>query len=247
LLEARDRNARAIRDVGHKGQRVSPRPSLAAKRKPQILTAAARVIAARGLDGTRLSDVADAAGVSIGSVQHYFHTRERLLLEAYVFETERAVDRWLGAGADERDAWERLLAVIDAVLNRRTFRERWTCWLEFWARAARDPALRSDMGELYVHWRAPFRRAVEAGIDSGRFRPLMRVDVLVDRAVALFDGLALQVLMEAPGMSLDRMRELIVESLATDLRPVGYSDQKAERKPRAASIPSRPRAVSSGT
>ena len=49
---------------------------------------------ARGLTALRLADVADEAGVSVGTIQHYFGTRERLLLETFAFETERALERW---------------------------------------------------------------------------------------------------------------------------------------------------------
>ncbi len=196
---------------------MSPRPSLAAERKPQILTAASRVIAERGLDGTRLSDVASEAGVSVGTVQHYFHTRARLLMEAFVYETEQSVERWLGAGESETDGWAQVLALIDVVFNRRFFRERWTRWLEFWAAAAREPALRREMGEMYEHWRAPIRRAIQAGIESGLFRPRMPVEDVVDRTVATFDGLALQYLLDAPGMTYERLRDLIVAGLADDL------------------------------
>jgi AcrR family transcriptional regulator len=227
---------------------------MAAERRPQILAAAVRVIAERGLEGTRLSDVAAEAGVSVGTIQHYFHTRGRLLMEAFVFETDQAVERWLSAGEDRADGWEQALALIEAVLDRRTFRERWTRWLEFWAAGVRDPAIRAELGEMYEHWRAPFRRAVEAGIASGHFRPHMAVEDVVDRAVAVFDGLALQVLLDAPGMDLDRMRDLLVAGLADDLRladPSGdgrpQRSQKSVRAARAASIPSRPRAGSSGT
>jgi AcrR family transcriptional regulator len=196
---------------------MSPRPSRAAERRPQILAAAALVISERGLDQTRLSDVASEAGLSVGTIQHYFKTRERLLMEAFAFETERAVNRWLTAGRDGAGPWEHVLALVEIVLHPPTFQERWSRWLQFWAAYARDPKLRRAMGEVYDSWRAPFRRAIEEGVASGDFDPVMPVDLLVDRNVALFDGLALQVLLEAPGTSIERMRDLLVESLAHDL------------------------------
>ena len=86
---------------------------------------------------------------------------------------------------------------------------------------------------------------IAAGIESGDFDPVLPEDVVVDRTVALFDGLALQVALDAQGMSLDRMRELLVASLAADLG-VAQSDQRASAA-RVASIPSHPRLASSGT
>jgi AcrR family transcriptional regulator len=234
---------------------VSPRPSKAAERRPQILAATARAISKRGVTGTRLSDVAREAGVSIGTVQHYFGTRERLLVETFGYETDQSVARWRVASSNGTTAWERLLALVDIVLRPDTFRERWTRWLQFWAAYAREPALRRTMGGVYERWRDPLRQAVDAGVASGEFQLMRPADVVVDRAVALFDGLALQVLLEAPGMSLGRMRDLLVESLAADLgvRTDGAPSRRRQRSQndaraaRAASIPSRPRAGSSGT
>jgi AcrR family transcriptional regulator len=219
---------------------------MAGERRPQILAAAARVIARRGLTGLRLADVASEAGVSIGTIQHYFGTRQRLLLETFTFETERSLDRWLSAGHNGANAWEQMLALVDIVLDPPTFRERWTRWLQFWAAYARDPKLRRSISATYDHWRAPFERAIGAGIESRHFAPDLPLDSVVDRALALLDGLALQVLLEAPGMTLERMRALLVAGLASDLG-VPQSSQNGAREPRADSIPSRPRLAASGT
>ena len=94
---------------------------------------------------------------------------------------------------------------MEAVTHPPTFRERWTRWLQFWAVYARDPSLRGEMTDVYAVWCEPFRFAIETGVASGEFRPQASVTDLVDTTVALLDGLALQVLHEAPGASLERM------------------------------------------
>jgi hypothetical protein len=82
----------------------------------------------------------------------------------------------------------------------------------------------------------PFERALEAGIESGEFAPELPAEVVIDRTLALFDGLALQVLLEAPGMSLERMRELLIASLAADLG-VGSSGSSSRRDGRGVAAP----------
>jgi AcrR family transcriptional regulator len=224
------------------------------KRRPQILAASASVIATRGITGLRLTDVAAEAGVSVGTVQHYFGTRERLLMETFRYETNRAVERWYRAGDGAAGPWQRLLALVDIVLDEATFRERWTRWLQFWAVYARDESRRHVMGEIYEQWREPFRAVIAEGVASGELRPAWPLDDVVDRVVALFDGLALQVLLDAPGTSLERIRHLLVASLAADLGVDGAMEngraqrsQKPARASRAAAIPARPRVGSSGT
>jgi AcrR family transcriptional regulator len=218
---------------------------MAAVRRPQILDATARAVAKRGITGLRFADVADEAGVSIGTVQYYFRTREALLRETFAFMTEAAVDRWLDDDGDS-DHWGRIVALADIVLDPSTFRERWTRWLQFWAAYARDPTLRRRMGTVYEQWREPFRRMFEAGVAAGTFNPALPLDVVVDRTIALFDGLALQVLLEAPGASVERMRAILLEALAADLGVTGQSAQKRERYVRTAARSARPRSLSSG-
>jgi AcrR family transcriptional regulator len=226
---------------------------MGSKRRPQILAASASVIATRGITGLRLADVAAEAGVSVGTVQHYFRTREGLLMETFAYETNRAVERWIRAADGGASPWQRLLALVDIVLDEATFRERWTRWLQFWAVYARDPGRRRAMGEIYEQWREPFRVVIEEGVACGEFRPAWSLEDAVDRTVALFDGLALQVVLYAPGASLERIRRLLVASLAADLGVDGAQDgrgqraQKRARAVRAASIPARPRVGSSGT
>ena len=47
---------------------MSPRPRLADERRPAILAAAAEVIRERGVEQTRVADVADRAGTSAPAV-----------------------------------------------------------------------------------------------------------------------------------------------------------------------------------
>ena len=229
---------------------MSPRPSLAAERKPQILRAAARVIGERGIEGARLADVAREAGLSVGAVQHYFGTRERLLSAAFAFESERAAERWQAAADGAPDAWAKLIGLVGSAVDPEMSRTRWARWLEFWAASARDPALRPEMRLAYEYWRAPIRKAIEEGVDEGFFRLAGSLDAVVDRVVATFDGLALQVLLD--GMPLERMREILVNGLAIELgldgKAYGAAKSQKRRSPvRAAASASLPRAVSSGT
>ncbi len=69
----------------------------AADKRRQILDAAICVFARQGFHATRVSDIADEAGVAYGLVYHYFKSKDRVLNELF---TER---------------WSLLLAAIDEV------------------------------------------------------------------------------------------------------------------------------------
>ena len=65
---------------------MSPRPQIDHIRRPQILGAAAEVIAERGLGSTRIVDVADRAGTSPPAILYWFDSKEELLSEALTDE-----------------------------------------------------------------------------------------------------------------------------------------------------------------
>lgn len=70
-------------------------------KRRQILDAAIRVFARQGFHATRVSDIADEAGVAYGLVYHYFSSKEEVLNELFS-------ERWslLLAAIDEADRSE---------------------------------------------------------------------------------------------------------------------------------------------
>ena len=77
---------------------VSQRAGAVDKRR-QILDAAVTVFARQGFHATRVSDIADEAGVAYGLVYHYFNSKDQVLNELFL-------ERWslLLAAIDEADA-----------------------------------------------------------------------------------------------------------------------------------------------
>jgi TetR/AcrR family fatty acid metabolism transcriptional regulator len=72
-----------------------------ADKRRQILDAAVRVFARQGFHATRVSDIADEAGVAYGLVYHYFNSKDEVLNELFI-------ERWslLLAAIEEADRTE---------------------------------------------------------------------------------------------------------------------------------------------
>ena len=90
----------------------------AAERRAELLAATTRVIARRGYAGTRFQDVADEAGVAVGTLQHHFGTRSRMLseaLEQWIDDVDERVDE---LRRTEGDAWDRLHTILVYVATR---------------------------------------------------------------------------------------------------------------------------------
>lgn len=73
------------------------------ERRREIAEAVYRVIEERGIEAVSLRDVAAEAGVSMGSVQHYFQSKNEMLLFALGYMRERVMARLTAALAKIED------------------------------------------------------------------------------------------------------------------------------------------------
>ena len=88
-----------------------------AEKRRQILDAAVRVFAHQGFHATRVSDIADEAGVAYGLVSHYFNSKEEVLNELFVERWSLlivAIEEADRAGGPHRD---RLAAVAGFIID----------------------------------------------------------------------------------------------------------------------------------
>jgi AcrR family transcriptional regulator len=83
------------------------------ERPQELLDAALTVFAERGYRNATLDDVADAAGVTKGTIYHYFSTKEALLLRAIEHYQDRAFARLQAVRrGDYRSAADRVRAFV---------------------------------------------------------------------------------------------------------------------------------------
>jgi AcrR family transcriptional regulator len=177
--------------------RPSGRPPLPpvelSRRKRAILEATLRLVAAQGAAAVRLRDVARSSGVSVGSLQYYFDSRDQLIREAFDQHARDVVALVALAGDGSAAPPARLAAVIDAAVLRPDLRLSAALWMEFVTAGLHDEQLRALLESAYETWRDLLGEAVRAGTEAGDFRPLLPPDTVVACLVALIDGFELAV------------------------------------------------------
>jgi AcrR family transcriptional regulator len=203
-------------------------------RRAAIVEAAVRVIAENGVGQARLADIAEEAGVSLGLVQHYFRHRERLVTEAFTSEAERVMARWRAVEASGAPPLERLIMFLRLATPSgegaagRTHATGWSFWIEFWSAANRDPDIRAQERELYAAYCEPFAIAIADGLEAGTFTLRRPVQDVVDRIVALSDGLAVRT--KLGDLDGERMFVLLADALCDEL---GVPEAERRRAVRA--------------
>jgi AcrR family transcriptional regulator len=182
---------------------MSPRPSTAHLRRPAILTAAAEVISERGVQNTRISDVAERAGTSAPGVLYWFPTKDQLLAEALQFSD----DRFYEGLTDELEALDSAEARLGRLI------ELWpsdgdgetVLWMELWVRSLRDPQLAATRERLDQRWRETIAGIVRDGQASGEFGDADADDVALLLG-ALLDGFAIQLALGDPAVTTETVR-----------------------------------------
>ncbi|HSD23233.1 MAG TPA: TetR/AcrR family transcriptional regulator [Solirubrobacterales bacterium] len=189
---------------------MSPRPQIDHVRRPQILAAAAEVIAERGLAKTRIADVAERAETSSPAVLYWFGTKNKLLTAA-LHEDERRFDDRVAERLENLESPSEKLRELFEICAEDA---NWTLWLELWTRSLHDEPMREAERQVEGRWRALLTEVIEEGRGTGEFT----TDSAEDAALALgalIDGLAVQVTIEDPAVSRDRMLAVCVSSAET--------------------------------
>ena len=125
--------------------RRTPRQQRGRERVERLLEAASRLIAEKGSDALRMSEVAAGAGVSIGSLYQYFPDKAailRTLAERYLAEDRVCIAEALSAVREPGDlpaAFAGLLDIYYRVCLAEPVRR------EVWSGTQADPQLRTLM------------------------------------------------------------------------------------------------------
>src|SRR4029077_4591156 len=164
------------------------------ERKQSIARAPCRAIVEQGLHRVNLRDIARALGTTTGPLQHYFRSKDELLLYTKHLLIDNLLNNAREAGATMQGG-ERLRVVCESLLPfTPSARRAWLVLTAFNGRAIGDKQLTAIQISRYSKCRRFFEQEIKVGKEAGVLRP--SVDTVLEAiALASFvDGLAVQVL-----------------------------------------------------
>ncbi|GAB7185562.1 DNA-binding transcriptional regulator YbjK [Kitasatospora sp. Ki12] len=198
------------------------------ERRQAVADAVLRVAAREGLEHASLRNVAEEAGLAIGSVRHYFAGGSELMIFA-MQELARRIDTRIRAhahtlldpapapGTDRREQTTRLLAEILPLDTAR--REESALWLSFVTAARTRPELRPRAAEMQTGLDALVRRVLAEAVRAGGLAPGLDLDIETRRLSALLDGLTLQAVQHPALVGPDELRAVLRRHLDTLAAP----------------------------
>ena len=189
-------------------------------RRQQIVEAALRCLAKGGFGAFTVSEICAEAGISHGLINHYFASKEELLVTAYRRVTDRLA-QWTRAtlAKSGRAPADKLRAMVDASFAEEIFNEQnLAIWLALWGQVRNHPELRAAHNELYEGYRAVVARQIEAVAAQRRCK--VEAAPLALALTALIDGLWLEWCLDPKVFSPEEARQTCYRLLEDRLGPL---------------------------
>jgi AcrR family transcriptional regulator len=165
-------------------------------RREELVLAAWRVIAAKGIDAVTIRDIARESGYSSGVLAHYFKNKDDLLAHALRLSHSRIRGRYDAEAAGETPDTDALRAVLVDCLptdEERDLEAR--IETSFWARALRNEELHEIQRQESETLRALLRDLVEQAQEDKIVARKHDPEEVLELLGAVVDGLSLHALL----------------------------------------------------
>ncbi|CAG7659021.1 TetR/AcrR family transcriptional regulator [Paenibacillus allorhizosphaerae] len=183
------------------------------KQKEKLAVATWRVIRRDGLERASLRNIAKEAGLSVGSMRHYFSTQSELLAFSMQLVSDRVCDRlqsFVPSGNLMEDVLHVLCEMLPIDEERSTEME---VWFAFTSKALVDPTLQALSLYVYDDMKGFIAKKVEQLIEQHSAGSRLDVNLETERLFALIDGLAIHAIMHPERLVPEQARAVLIYHL----------------------------------
>lgn len=192
----------------------------AEERRRLVAEAIFTVVVRDGLAHASLRNIAEEAGLAIGSVRHYFTSSDEMILFALGELVERISTRILAraevaiAATDRAERRRHTIELLGELLplDERRYTES-AVWLAFATAARTAPDLRPHVRRMYEGTRTLITKVLTRVRDLGGLADGVDIAVETERLTALIDGLMTNGVIQPDRMTPDLMRTVLAAHL----------------------------------
>lgn len=183
------------------------------KQRKKVAEAAWRVIRRDGLEQASVRNIAAEAGLSPGSMRHYFTTQSDLLAFSMKLVSERVNERILQlplSGELREDILMLLCEILPMDDERRAEME---VWVAFMAKSLVDPKLKFLSDEVSDSLRSGVERMIHALVAQEPRCRHLDAALEAERLSALVDGLAMHMILQPELVTPMQTRAILIHHL----------------------------------
>ena len=183
------------------------------QQRQKFIEAAMRLIAREGLEGVTMRAVAAEAGLSYGSLFHYFDSKDALLMHAVRYSTSAQTARVneYSSRHSGLTALEHLLC--DDVIVNDSSRDAWMVWMTFLYRAALHEPFARMNAELIDGWLNRIAGLLREAQDAGEISAAVDVEAEAMATWAFSAGLGQIGLLQPEILPAKRQKQLVLSYL----------------------------------
>jgi AcrR family transcriptional regulator len=192
-------------------------------KKIEILRAAMRLFAENGVVNTKMSHIAEAAGIGKGTIYEYFRSKEDIFAEAYELVFKGVAEKTaqvLASGMEPPRKLEMLVrASVEGFLG--DGGEFAGIMMAFWSEGVRKNDERIikiiNLREIYAEYRSMISAILKEGVEKGQFRP-MDTFVTASLLIGSMDGILLQCIMDPKIFPPEKAVDVLLDSFMNGIK-----------------------------
>lgn len=181
--------------------------------KEKVAEASWRVIRQHGMEQASVRNIAEEAGLSVGSLRHYFATQSELYAYSMKLVSERVNNRVKNM-AFSGELLKDIPVLIEQILplNEDTKQEM-EVWFAFVVKSMSDSSLGALRNQVDDDMRQMFITITRALIDHGLAMPGLNPEIEAERFYALIDGLAIHAVLRPDHVTTDKVKAVVSSHL----------------------------------
>ena len=202
-------------------QKMTPTSNLQPKRRAakvirrrQLIEAAIKSIAKRGLGDTTMAHVSQAAGLSQGIVNLHFDRKDNLLNETLNYIRPEYEEKWRNAIENTPDdPAQQLAALLRSDYNKKVADiQKLAVWFAFWGEAKSRPTYKKICQERVTDYSQSLTKIIDQLIEEGEYKNI-KIPQLVEGIIAMADGLWLNILISDQGFRRQNAEAVMMQYL----------------------------------
>ncbi|RUT35526.1 TetR family transcriptional regulator [Paenibacillus zeisoli] len=183
------------------------------KQRQRVAEAAIRVIRKSGFEQASVRNIAQEAGLSAGSMRHYFSTQAELFafcMNIFRERIEKRIERMTFRGPILQELKHLILQFLPLDEERTMEME---VWLSFNAKALIHPELRVLSNEMHNALYRASKFVIETLVERRLGSPGLEPEIETEKLYALIDGLAIHQIMQPGRLDVERIEFMIDDHL----------------------------------
>ncbi|PAD27975.1 TetR/AcrR family transcriptional regulator [Paenibacillus sp. 7523-1] len=184
------------------------------KQRLLVAEAAWRIIRRDGMEQASVRNIAEEAGISAGSMRHYFSTQSELLLYAMNLVSDRVSSRIKQMSFNGSPIENMKLLLLEFMPNTDEKMAEMEVWFAFTAKSKTDPALKALADKVYDEIRQAIATVITYIVKLNLSRANLNEELEIERLYALVDGLSIHAVLRPDQMTYEIMENALSLHLA---------------------------------